>query len=113
MGDLELSQLLSGAAGATAFIYAFLVLIRRGDSQQRENIAELKEQRDDWKTRAEGCEDELSRFRTEQRQIRHQLKGMVQRYWLLAVHWHQLAVDAGVPDNTGPPPEPEDLPPTS
>jgi hypothetical protein len=106
---------LSGAAqalplfgGAGMAIYAFLFLFRRGDSQQRENIKELKEQRDHWKTRAEECETELDEFRTSQRVIRHRLKGQVQRYWLLAFHWRQVALDCGAPD-TGEIPDVEEL----
>jgi hypothetical protein len=106
---------LSGAAqalplftGAGMAIYAFLFLFRRGDSQQRENIRELKEQRDHWKGRAEECETELAEVKRDHQTRRHKLRGQVQRFWLLAVHWRQVALDHDAAD-TGEIPDVEDV----
>ena len=53
-----------GGAGA-AGIYAILWLVKRGDRLQRDNIDELKTQRDEWRGRAESAEQELLRMREE------------------------------------------------
>ena len=50
-----------GAAGAS--IYAILWLVKRGDRLQRDNIDELKKQRDEWRERAEKAEQELINLR--------------------------------------------------
>jgi hypothetical protein len=88
MVDLDFaSQALPVLAGSGGFIYAFLYLIRRGDSQQRENINELRKQRDEQERRAdklagelERAEVEYRRFVSEQRQVRHDLKGELETF---------------------------------
>jgi hypothetical protein len=106
---------LSGAAqalplftGAGMAVYAFLFLFRRGDSQQRENIKELKEQRDHWKSRADTAEAQRDAERSEHQSRRHRLRGQVQHYWMAAVHWRQVALDHNAPD-TGDIHDPEDI----
>jgi uncharacterized protein YlxW (UPF0749 family) len=102
--EVELSQLLSGAAGATAFVYAFLFLLRRGDSQQRDNISELRKQRDEQTARADRLaaelakvDAELDRFRSEQQLLRHQLRSDVAGHRMVAELYRRRLVEAGLP----------------
>lgn len=52
-----------GRVGGGLAIFGWLVLklLHRGDVLQRENIEELRRQRDDWRRRAERAEAELHR----------------------------------------------------
>lgn len=68
--DASLAELvrLGGATGVGA--YALLWLIRRGDRLQRDNIDELKRQRDEWRKRAESAEEDLVAMRDEMARTR-------------------------------------------
>ncbi|MFA9432900.1 MULTISPECIES: hypothetical protein [unclassified Egicoccus] len=47
------------AGGGGLFVWTLLWLLRRGDALQRENIDELRRQRDHYRKRAEAAEAEL------------------------------------------------------
>lgn len=55
-----LIDLARAGGGIAVFGWLVLMLLRRGDSLQRENIDELRRQRDDWRRRAEHAEAALN-----------------------------------------------------
>jgi len=59
----QLDAVLRVGGGGALFVWALLWLLRRGDALQRENIDELRTQRDDWRRRAEAAEAQLARYR--------------------------------------------------
>lgn len=59
----QVETVLRVAGGGGLFVWALLWLLRRGDALQRENIYELRRQRDDWRRRAEKAEHEIARHR--------------------------------------------------
>lgn len=51
--DLLLRDLAAAGGGLALAVWVFLWLLRRGDRLQRENIDDLRQQRDYWRDRAE------------------------------------------------------------
>lgn len=64
MPELTIDGLMALArlgGGGAVFAWTLLWLLRRGDALQRENIDELRRQRDHYRKRAEVAEAELTR----------------------------------------------------
>ena len=61
VGTEDLTWLARFGGGAGVAVWALLWLLRRGDRLQRENIDELRRQRDHYRRRAEQAEAELNR----------------------------------------------------
>jgi len=71
--DATLADLFRVGGATGVGIYALLWLIRRGDRLQRDNIEELKRQRDEWRERAEKVEQELVDLRDDLAKVRRSL----------------------------------------
>jgi hypothetical protein len=101
--DLDtLTNLVPITTAAGAFLVAFMFLFRRGDSQQRDNLHELRRQRDEALVRADRCVAELASrdeafdaFRAAQQQLRHDLQSKLQAQRMETELWRRRAVDAG------------------
>lgn len=73
--DLEtLTNVSRIGGGAAVFLWTFMWLLRRGDSLQRENIEELRDQRDDYRERYEESENTARRLRAERDALKHELE---------------------------------------
>jgi predicted nuclease with TOPRIM domain len=103
-----LSVLLRAGGLVGVFAYTLMWLLRRGDQVQRENMDELRRQRDHYRKRAEQAEtehlqliDELEKLRSEQQVVRHRLKSEREGFRMEAEVWRRRAVECGWTEQHG------------